>query len=62
MEPREIAGLLKQIRTQGIWDYLQESPDVYDHRLWDKYDAALTALEDLTEELYDSRYLAEGDF
>jgi hypothetical protein len=62
MEPREIAALLKQIRTQGIWDYLQESPDSMDQRLWDKYEAALTALEDLTEELYESRYLAETDF
>lgn len=62
MEIREIQGLLKQIRTQGVWDYLQASPDVYDVRLWDRYEAALTVLDDLTEELYDSRYLAEGDF
>jgi hypothetical protein len=62
MEPREIAALLKQIRTQGIWDYLSESPESSDQRLWDEYEAALTALEDLTEDLYSSRYLAETDF
>jgi hypothetical protein len=62
MEPREIAALLKQIRTQGIWDYLQESPDSMDQRLWEEYEVALTNLEELTEELRESRYLAETDF
>lgn len=62
MLPSEISELLELIRNKGIWDKLYDSPDAWDRELWQRYQAALTALEDLTEELYDSRYLAEGDF